>query len=390
MPTVLLKSRRFAIAGIAVISTIGLTLWRILAPSQAANPPAAQVVPVSVAAVEQRDVPQRVSGIGTVQSLHSVTLRPQVSGVVTDVLFREGQLVEQGALLARIDDRSIRAALMQAQAEKARNEAQLKSAELDLVRYGNLLAEEAISRQTLEQQSAQVEQLKAAIRANDATIAAQQVQLSYTQITAPVTGRVGIRRVDPGNLVQAGDSTGLVSVTQIDPISVVFTLSQELLPRIQPLLQHARIAQVTAYDRDAGALLAQGRLVMIDNQIDAASGTIRLRAEFENADEKLWPGQFVTVQLQTSVSVNATVVPARTVQQGLQGAFVFRVRDTKAEVVPVGVAYQDDDIAVIGDGLAPGETVVIDGQSRLKPGSIVKPVAGASAATVAAVNRSVE
>jgi RND family efflux transporter MFP subunit len=387
--------KRFAFGAALLLPAVALVLWRVLATSQAASPPAGPPeVPVAVATVELQDVPHLASGVGSVQSLNSVLLRPQVSGVVTEVLFEEGQRVERGVLLARIDDRSIVASLRQAEAEKARNEAQLKAARLDLSRYGNLLAEEAISRQTVEQQTAVVEQLEAAIRANEATIAAQQVQLSYTRIAAPVTGRVGMRHVDPGNLVQAGDATGLVTVTQIDPISIVFTMPQELLSSIQSQMQGAGAAGVTAYDRYGGAVLAQGKLKTIDNQIDAATGTIRLRAEFANRDGKLWPGQFVAVQLQTGMSPRALVVPAKAVQQGLQGPFVYRVREQRAEVVRVSVAYSNDDIAAISSGpaassaIADGDSVVVDGHSRLKPDARVKLVSPAEVATVAATPRS--
>lgn len=336
-------------------------------------------MPVSVTTVEQRDVPQLATGIGTVQSLHNVVLRPQVSGIVTEVLFVEGQQVQRGQLLARIDDRTILANLRQAEAEKARNQAQLKAARLDKSRYDNLLAEEAISRQTVEQQIALVEQLEASIAANEATIAAQQVQLTFTKITSPVNGRVGLRRVDPGNLVQAGDAAGLVTVTQVDPISVIFNLPQELLGRVQGLTHGDSHAHVGAYDRDGGVLLAEGKLTTIDNQVDASTGTIRLRAEFSNQAGKLWPGQFVTVRLQTGVSGNALVVPARTVRQGLQGPFVFRVREQTAEVVPVQVGYSNDQIAVIESGLTSGDSVVVDGHSRLTPNAKVTLVQGPTA-----------
>jgi RND family efflux transporter MFP subunit len=382
MPTRLLHSRRAWFAAAGVISLSLLIGWRLMSPSVAAGPPKGPPpVPVSVVNVEQRDVPQLAAGIGTVQSLHSVVLRPQVSGIVTEVLFTEGQQVKKGQLLARIDARTIVASLRQAEAEKARNEAQLRAARLDQSRYNNLLAEEAISRQTVEQQAALVEQLEAAIRANEATIAAQQVQLSYTQITSPVTGRVGLRRIDPGNLVQAGDANGLVAVAQVDPISVIFTLPQELLATLQGLSHGEPSAQVGAYDRDGGVLLAEGKLTTVDNQVDVATGTIRLRAEFTNKDGTLWPGQFVTVRLQTGLSKDALIVPARTVKQGLQGPFVFRVREQRAEVVPVHVGYSNDEIAVIRDGLAKGDSVVSDGHSRLTPNAVVKLVDPAQART---------
>lgn len=381
-----LPQSRGALIGVAVsIVAVVLIAWRLLAGSlsgdRSQGPPA---VPVSVATVEQRDVPQLAAGIGTVQSLHSVVLRPQVSGIVTEVLFVEGQHVKRDQLLARIDDRTIIANLRQAEAEKARNEAQLKAAKLDQSRYDNLLAEEAISRQTVEQQLAMVEQLEAAIRANEATIAAQQVQLSFTKITSPVDGRVGLRRVDAGNLIQVGAVEGLVAVTQVDPISVIFNLPQELLTRVQGLTNSDSHARVSAYDRDGGVMLAEGKLTTIDNQVDASTGTIRMRAEFGNKDGKLWPGQFVTVSLQTGVSGNALVVPARSVRQGLQGPFVFRIRDQKAEVVAVQVGYNNDEIAVIHEGLVEGDSVVIDGHSRLKPDTVVSIVDGGPSARFSA------
>jgi RND family efflux transporter MFP subunit len=381
----LLQSRR-AIIGAALLIPVALLIgWRLSSSSMAADPPPAPpTVPVSVITVEQRDVPQLAAGIGTVQSLHNVLLRPQVSGVVTEVLFEEGQLVKRGQLLARIDDRTIVANLRQAEAEKARNEAQLKAAKLDQSRYDDLLPEGAISRQTVEQQVALVEQLEAAILASEATIAAQRVQLSYSQITSPVNGRVGLRRVDPGNLVQSGDAEGLVTVTQVDPISVIFTLPQELLSTVQPLTHGATAARVGAYDRDGGTLLGEGELTTIDNQVDAATGTIRLRAQFTNKEGRLWPGQFVTVRLQTGMSGDALVVPARTVRQGLQGSFVFRVREQRAEVVPVQVGYSNDEIAVIISGLRNGDSIVSDGHSRLTPGAMVNLVDAPEAAKAAA------
>ena len=373
--------RNQAIAATVLLAIIAL-LWWLFGTGKKEMPPPPPV-PVGVVRAEQRDVAHMASGIGTVESLHNVTLRPQVEGVLAEVLFQEGQMVRKGDLLARIDDRSLAAALAQTQAEKARNQAQLRAAEQDLTRYQNLVKEEAISRQTVEQQQGTVGELQATVNANDAAIAAAQVQMSYTRITAPVSGRVGLRRVDPGNLVRASDSDGLVTVTQIAPISVVFSLPQTLVPSIQPLLKQQGGALVTAFDRDKGTRLADGRLTMIDNQIDTTTGTIKLRAEFDNADGSLWPGQFVTVRLQIGLSAKATVVSPRAVKQGLDGPFVFRVNNGKAEVVPVTVGYTTDQEAVITKGVAPGETIVYDGQSRLKNGAPVKIVEGAGGGAVA-------
>jgi RND family efflux transporter MFP subunit len=368
-----LRSRGAAAAGAVVLLVGGGYWWHARSTGDAAaQTSGGSAVPVTVVEAERRDVPQRISGIGTVQSLHTVVLRPQVTGVITDVTFQEGQLVERGALLARIDDRSIKAALAQARAEKASAEADLRIAELDLARYSGLQDRSIVPRQTIEQQSALVEKLKAAIQGTEARIAAQRVQLSFTEIRSPVRGRVGIRRIDPGNLVQMQDENGLVTVTQVDPISIIFTLPQELLSRLRNATKAGSQVRVTAFDRDGSAPLAHGRLTTLDNQIDVATGTLRLRAEFDNASGDLWPGQFVTFQLETGVAANATVVPAHAIQQGLNGAFAYRVQDSKAQMVPVVTSYLDDEIAVIAEGIAPGDVIVVDGQSRLKPGAKVK------------------
>ena len=334
------------------------------------------VIPVGLETVQLRDVPQSTSGIGSVQSLHTVTLRSQVEGVLAEVLFREGQLVKRGDLLARIDDREYAAALMRAEAELASNQAQLKSADLDQVRYGNLLKEEAVSVQIVEQQTATVERLRAAVRSSEAAVATAKVQLSYTRIVSPIDGRVGLRRVDAGNLIRANDAEGLVTVTQITPISVVFSLPQELLPTLRPLLEGIA-APVKAYTREAGTQLAEGKLTTVDNQVDPTTGMVRLRADFANVDGSLWPGQFVTVQLLTGQFPKALVVPVRSVRHGLNGAYVFRVKDDKAEVVPVKTSFQDDSIVVVTEGLAQGDRIVIDGYSRIKSGSQVREVEAA-------------
>jgi RND family efflux transporter MFP subunit len=355
---------------VLVAGAAAAALWRGHAPAPKPASGGAGV-PVLVATVERRDVPHRIASIGSVQSLHTVVIRPQVTGVLTEVLFKEGDIVRQGAALARIDDRAIAAALAQAEAEKTSRAAQLRSAELDLTRYSGTLGQQVVSRQQIDQQAAMVERLKADLQASEATIAAQKVQLSFTRITSPVSGRVGMRRVDAGNLVRASDVDGLVTVAQIDPISIVFTLPQEAMASVK-LVPGRTALRVTAFDRDAGIALGQGRVTTFDNQIDAASGTLRVRAEFANADGKLWPGQFVTVQLETGVSPKALVFPARALQQGLNGPFIFRIRDAKAEVVPVTAVYQDDEIIAVATGLAAGDVVVIDGQSRLKAGSKVR------------------
>ncbi|HCF2342116.1 efflux RND transporter periplasmic adaptor subunit [Pseudomonas paraeruginosa] len=348
---------------------VGVGDWALLRGDGAPNAaPAPAKVPVSVAAVERRDVEQRVSGIGTVTSLHNVVIRTQIDGQLTRLLVSEGQMVEAGELLATIDDRAIVAALEQAQAAKASNQAQLKSAEQDLRRYRSLYAERAVSRQLFEQQQATVAQLRATLKANDATINAERVRLSYTRITSPVGGKVGIRNVDVGNLVRVGDSVGLFSVTQIAPISVVFSLQQEQLPQLQALLGSE--AAVRAFSRDGGSTLGEGRLQTIDNQIDSSTGTIRVRATFDNRQARLWPGQFVAVSLHTGVQRDQLVLSSKAVRRGLEGNFVYRVAADRVEAVPVRVLRDVDGISVV-EGLAAGDQVVVDGHSRLMPGALV-------------------
>jgi RND family efflux transporter MFP subunit len=365
-----------------VASVLGVGAWLALrSPAGDRAPPLPPIV-VSVATVTRRDVDRELSAVGTVQPLINVTVRPQIDGVLTQVLVHEGQHVERGQLLAQIDDRALAAAVAQARAEQARNVANLGIAELDRKRDENLLAEQAISRQTVEQQRAVTEQLKATIQSNAAAARAAEIQQSYAHIQSPVTGKVGMRRVDPGNLVHANDSGGLFTVVQVDPISVVFAMPEPVLPRLRELLKQSEGTQVVVLDRALGTPLATGRLLAADNQVDAATGTIQMRALFANPHELLWPGEFVTVRVRTSTDHDVLTVDSRAVQHGLEGEFVFRVRDGVAEAVPVTVLYQEDSLATLSAGPNAGDLVVIEGQDQLKSGSPVK-VTSTSAAAMA-------
>ncbi|BAQ82920.1 efflux RND transporter periplasmic adaptor subunit [Pseudomonas sp. St29] len=332
-------------------------------------------IPVRAVQVLQQDVPRYVSGIGTVLSLHSVIIRPQVDGILTRLLVREGQQVKAGDLLATLDDRSIRANLDQAKAQLAQNQAQLQVAQVNLKRYKLLSVDDGVSKQTYDQQAALVNQLNATAQGNQAAIDAAQVQLSYTQIRSPVTGRVGIRTVDEGNFLRVSDAQGLFSVTQIDPIAVEFSLPQQMLPTLQQLVRAQDPAAVQAYlgtdSNNAGTLLGNGHLSLIDNQINTGTGTIRAKAEFDNAQQKLWPGQLVTVKIQTALDRGALTVPPTVVQRGLDQHFVFRIKSQQVESVPVQVLYQDSELNIIS-GVQAGDVLVSDGQSRLKPGSQVQ------------------
>lgn len=370
------KSTRIVLA-IAALAVLGAgTHWLLTRPSSKA-PTATAAIPVKVVSLEAGDVPRFVTGIGTVQSLQSVVIRAQVDGILNRIHVTEGQQVKAGDLLATLDDRAIRAAMEQARAQLAQSQAQLDLARLDLARYQELTRDNGISRQTFDQQKAQVVQLGATVQGNKATLEAAQVQLSYTRIQSPVTGRVGIRNVDEGNFLRVSDAAGLFSVTRIDPVAVEFSLPQQMLPLLQKLTgqsqQAADQAAVQAWmgDDTNGTLLGEGRLTLIDNQVSPTTGTIRAKASFDNPAHTLWPGQLVTVKIQTGIERNALKVPPQVVQRGMDHHFVFRIRDDKAEVVPVKVLYQDSDMTLIS-GPAPGDVLVQDGQSRLKAGSRVE------------------
>lgn len=338
------------------------------------TPRAAAAIPVRVIQVEQRDVPRFMSGIGAVLSLHSVIIRPRIDGILTHVRVKEGQTVKAGDLLATLDDRSIQASLNQAKALLAQNQALLRVAQIDLKRYEALSVDNGISKQTFDQQQALVNQLKATTQGNTAAIAAAQVQLSYTRLHSPVTGRVGIREVDPGNFLRVSDALGLFSVTQLDPIAVEFSVPQQQLPILHDLLNAQHPAVVKAFLGDAdhtGTPLGEGRLSLIDNQVSSSTGTIKVKAQFDNAQHTLWPGQLVNVAIQTGVNTNALVVPPQVVQRGLDGYFVYRIKEDVVETVVVQMVYQNTDLNII-TGVNAGDTLVIDGQSRLKPGSKIE------------------
>ena len=368
-----IKKRSLVIC--AAVAVLAAGIWAVTRPP-GTKLATSTAIPVRVVSVAERDVPRFVSGIGSVLSLHSVIIRPQIDGILTKLLVKEGQLVKAGDLLATIDDRSIRASLDQARAQLGESQAQLQVAEVNLKRYKLLSVDDGVSKQTYDQQQALVNQLKATLLGNQAAIDAAQVQLSYTQIRPPVTGRVGIRNVDEGNFLRTADATGLFSVTQIDPIAIEFSLPQQMLPTLQGLLSATPPADVNAYlgadtDGQTGVLLGEGHLTLIDNQINANTGTIRAKAEFSNAGQTLWPGQLVTIKIQTALDKDALVVPPTVVQRGLDEHFVYRLKGDKVESVPVQMVYQDSGLNII-KGVHAGDVLVSDGQSRLKPGSSVQ------------------
>ncbi|MBS0657875.1 MAG: efflux RND transporter periplasmic adaptor subunit [Verrucomicrobia bacterium] len=340
-------------------------------------------VPVVVGEVKQKDVSIYLDGIGTVQAFNSVTVRARVEGQLEKVVFKEGQDVKAGDLLAVIDPRTYKAAYDQAVAKKAQDEAQLANAKTQLARNTELMTKKVMDQQTFETSQALVNQLTATVQADQAAVDAAQTQLSYTQIVAPIDGRTGVRLVDQGNVVRASDQNGIVVITQIHPISVVFTLPQQNLRAINTQFANGPL-QVLAIDSDNTTQLAEGTLTVVDNQIDQATGTIKLKATFPNDNNALWPGQFVNARLRLQVRPNAVVVPASVVQRGPQGAFAYVVKaDKSAEQRPIKVAQIEGGEALIEEGLRPGETVVVDGQYKLQPGSkteVVSPGAVPSSA----------
>ncbi|GLR82957.1 multidrug resistance protein [Azospirillum oryzae] len=337
------------------------------------------VVAVQAGTVAREDVPIWFDGIGTVQAFNTVTVRARVDGELQRVSLQEGQLVKTGDLLATIDSRPLQAQLAQAEAKKAQDEAQLANARRDLERNMNL--KEFASRQTVDTQRALVAQYEAQIRADEAAIEAVRVQLNYTTITAPISGRIGLRNVDQGNVVRASDQSGIATITQIQPIAVIFTLPEKQLQAVLAAQAQGPVT-VEAQDREGRRVLDTGKLSVVDNLIDTGTGTIRLKAEIPNDPQKLWPGQFVNVRLLSAVRRGATTVPATVVQRGPQGTYAYVIKDDlTVEQRPIKVARQEETKAIIDEGLTPGERVVVDGQYRLQPGSkirIVEPIASAA------------
>ena len=341
----------------------------------------ARPVPVTAGTVEEQDFPIYRVGLGTVQAYNTVTVKVRVDGEVQQIAFREGQDVREGDLLARIDPRPYAALLQQAEADKARDEALLANAKLDLTRFSTLALKEFASRQSVDTQKALVAQYEAAILRDQAAIDNARVQLGYTTITSPLSGRTGMRLVDQGNIVHAGDPGGLVVITQLDPIAVIFTLPQQHLPNIVSAMRRGTLA-VLAFDQDNREKLGEGRLELIDNQIDQGTGSLRIKAIFSNDEQRLWPGAFVNAWLRLDVRRGA-VVPESAVQAGPNGSYAFVVRaDGTVEPRPLKVTDTHGGEALIAGGLSPGERVVVDGHYRLRPGAKVvvapppKPAAG--------------
>jgi multidrug efflux system membrane fusion protein len=339
--------------------------------------------PVGTAKAEKGDMSVTLSGLGTVTPLAMVTLKTQINGQLIEVAFREGQMVNKGDLLAQIDPRPYQVALAQAEGQLAKDQALLKNAELDLVRYRTLVAQNSIARQQLDTQAALVQQDRGVVQSDQAQVDAQKLNLTYCRIVSPVTGRVGLRQVDPGNYVQTSDASGLVVITQLQPISVIFTLPEDNLPAVMRRTRGGATLAVTAFDRTGATKLDTGRLDTIDNQIDTTTGTVKLRAIFDNPDQSLFPNQFVNIQLLVDTVHDATLIPNAAIQRGAPGTFAYVVKpDETVTAQPVTLGPADDKLTAVTKGLEPGQLVVTDGADRLKEGAKVRlaenPPAGAA------------
>lgn len=371
------KSRAFGwVLLIAALGGAGYYGWRTYgvqprpqAPAQKAAAPSRNPVPVKIAPAEKADFPVYLTGLGNVQGFNTVQVRTRVDGQINRIAFQEGQFVKEGDVLAEIDPRPFQAVLDQAKAKKAQDQANLSNANLDLQRYTKL--GEFATRQQTDTQRSTVAQLNAQLAADDAAIFNAQTQLDYATIKAPISGIAGLRQVDVGNIVNSATQTGIVSIAQIEPIAVIFTAPEEQLPDIKAALEVAP-PKTIAYSTDGKRMLSTGTLALTNNQVDTTSGTIRLKAVFDNKDHALWPGQSVSTRLLVRTLKGATVVPDDAVQHGADGLYAYIVnQENKAELRKIKVNYSIDGRSVVEDGLSPGEQVITAGHYKVSPGALV-------------------
>lgn len=353
--------------------------------SKAATRTGPPAVSVAVATVQRQDMPVYLTGLGTVTPLNAVSVKTRVDGQLIQVIYKEGEHVKKGDLLAVIDPRPFEVALSQAQAQLYKDQAQYRDAKLNYERFAALFKDSgAVSQQQVDTQRATMDQFEGAVRTDQAAIDNAKLNLAYCHITAPISGRIGLRLVDPGNMVHASDQNPLLIIAQLQPITTIFTLPQDQLPAVAHQMRSGPL-QVDAYSQDDQTKVATGRLLTIDNEIDPTTGTGRLKAEFNNNENALWPNQFVNIHLLLRVLKNVDVVPAAAVQRGPQGTFVYTVKpDSTAEVRPVTVALTQNNLSAISQGLNPGDVVVTDGQDKLQAGSKVEARSGSPAGNTGA------
>src|ERR1700719_381960 len=332
----------------------------------------AAVVPVSVASAEKRDIPYYLTGLGSVTAYYTVSVKSRVDGQLIQVNFKEGQNVKNGELLAVIDPRPYQVVLDQSQGTLFKDQASLRDAKLNYERYKGLLQSSgAMSQQQVDTQQSTVEQLEGTVRNDQAAIDSAKLNLIYCHITAPVSGRIGLRQVDPGNIVHASDTNAMFVITQLQPIAILFTLPEDNLQAVSRQMGKATL-EVDAFSRDDQTKLAAGKLLTIDNQIDPTTGTVRFKGEFENRDLSLWPNQFINIRLMLTVRKDAIVIPLAAVQRGTQGTYVYTVKNGHANMQPVKVDMTQGNISLIASGVAEGDQVVVDGQDRLQSGATVE------------------
>ncbi len=381
------RRRWTLIAAVAAVTLCGYFGWRhffgnetgTAGPGEANGLQKQAAIPVTIAQAKKADFPVYLNGLGVVEPYQTVLIRSRVDGEITKIAFKQGQMVKEGDVLVEIDPRPYQAALDQAVAKKAQDEASLKNAQLDLVRYAALAKEDSVSRQKFDTQQATVDELVAQIKGDQASIDNAQTQVSYTTIRSPLTGKTGFRLVDAGNIVQA-DTTGIVAIVQLQPISVVFTAPEEDVPQINIALA-ASAVPVTALSSDGLKTISQGHLAVVNDAIDQASGAIRMKATFENTDNALWPGLSVATRLLVDTLRQVTVAPDGAVERGPNGLYAFVVgSDNKVKMRDITVGQEGDGQSVVLKGLSPGENVVTAGQYRLVQGSLVQSSAASSAA----------
>ncbi|HKC42420.1 MAG TPA: MdtA/MuxA family multidrug efflux RND transporter periplasmic adaptor subunit [Burkholderiales bacterium] len=372
-------------AGLVVLAAVGgYFVFRSLAPappaeSQSASgrpggpPGAKQPTPVVALPASTGEIDVYLTGLGTATPLRTVAVKSRVTGQLMRVLFQEGEIVKEGQLLAEIDPRPFQVMLVQAEGQMARDKALLENARLDLERYRTLFQQDSVPKQQLDTQDSLVRQYEGAVRVDQSQIDNARLQLVYARITAPISGRVGLRQVDPGNMVTGTEPNGLVVIAQLQPISVVFSIPQDNVSAVMKRMQSGDKLPVDAWDREQKAKLATGVLASVDNLVDPTTGTVKLKAEFANADNALFPNQFVNVRMKLDTLRDAIVIPSAAIQRGAQGMFVYVVKsDQTVTVRPVKLGPVDGQRMAVSEGLAPGELVVIDGMDRLREGALVE------------------
>jgi membrane fusion protein, multidrug efflux system len=378
--------RRLAWLAAGILLVVAVAWWIHSRPSPQKAAPRFAVsgaMPIRADTAQQGTIAITLDELDTVTPLATVTVRTQISGQLMKILFQEGQTVKKGDLLAEIDSRPYDNALAQAQGQLGRDQALLKNAELDLARYRKLVAQDSIPRQQLDTQDSLVHQYEGTVATDQALVDNARLNVAYCHITAPISGRVGLRQVDEGNYVQTNDTNGIVVITQIQPITVIFTVAEDELPAVMTRLHAGATLPVTAYDRSRSTELATGKLMTVDNQIDTSTGTVKLRAQFDNADLKLFPNQFVTTRLTVDELHDATTIASAAVQRGAAGTFVYLIKpDDTVTVRPVTLGPSEGERVAVQAGLTPGDQIVVDGADKLREGAKVtrRDAAGAAAA----------